>query len=181
VGSEYAKETQVMSKKEQIIEQWATGQFKTQAELAKFLSVTTAYVSNVLIEAEGRTPQKKIVNGDFDLKGYLRGNLPEIAKVLVHKIKTGKGTKSIEVALKALGELVEKREDTLKLEYTPADHTRIARETIIGLREEYQQLGGICPVCNQSKALRIEARLDTEPEQPEDREVATVALPARPD
>jgi len=32
-----------MTKKEQIIEQWAAGQFKTQAELAKFLEVTTAW------------------------------------------------------------------------------------------------------------------------------------------
>ena len=163
-----------MSKKEQIIEQWATGQFRTQAELAKLLEVTTAYVSNVLIEAEGRTPQKK-TNGDyFDTKAK------DVDTALVRACEKG-NAQALRTYYQLTQRLIEKREDIHKVEFTPADHTRIARETINGLREEYQQLGGICPVCNQSKALRIEARLDTEPEQPEDREVAAVAVSTRPD
>ncbi len=165
-----------MTKKEQIIEQWASGQFRTQAELAKFLEVTAAYVSNVLSEGKPKAEKE-----DFDPQTYMQGNLEKIFKKLTATIAEKGSAKHIEMALKLMGLLVEKREDIHKVEFTPADHTRIARETIIGLREEYLQLGGICPVCNQPQALLNEPRLDTEPEQPEDREVAAVAVSTRPD
>lgn len=54
-------------------------------------------------------------DGDFNLQNYLRGNLKDIAESLVHIIKTKKNTKSIEIALKTLGELLEKREDTVNI------------------------------------------------------------------
>ena len=163
-----------MGKKEQIIELWATGQFKTQGELANSLSVTPAYVSSVLVEAEGRTPQKK-VNGD-----YFDSKSKDVDTALVKACEKG-NAQALRTYYQLTQRLIEKREDIHKVEFTPADHTRIARETVDGLRAQYQRLGGRCVVCGQSKALRIEARLDTEPEQPEDREVATVALLTRPD
>ena len=158
-----------MTKKEQIIEQWASGQFKTQAELAKFLEVTTAYVSNVLIEAEGRTPQKK-ANGD-----YLDRKSTAVDEALVKACEKG-NAQALRTYYQLTQRLIEKREDIHKVEFTPADHTRIARETIIGLREEYQQLGGICPVCNQSQALLNGSHFHPKSKQSADREVAAVAV-----
>jgi len=163
-----------MTKKEQIIEQWASGQFKTQAELAKFLSVTTAYVSNVLIGAEGRTPQKKANGHYFDSKSK------DVDTALVKACEKG-NAQALRTYYQLTQRLIEKREETHKVEFTPADHTRIARETINGLREEYQQLGGICPVCNQPKAFCDEVGSNPEPKLPEGGEMATLALSARPD
>jgi len=143
-----------MSKKQQIIEQWASGQFKTQGELANSLSVTPAYVSHVLIEAEGRTPQKK-ANGDyFDTKAK------DVDEALVRACEKG-NAQALRTYYQLTQRLIEKREDIHKVEFTPVDYTRIARETIIGLREEYQQLGGRCPVCQQPQALLNEPHLDT--------------------
>ncbi len=152
-----------MTETQEFVKDWLEGkhpELVTQKEVAKFLDVSEELVS-VACKAQR--------NENFDLKAYLRQNLKDIAEALVSKIKDGKGgTKGIELALKALGELVEKREDTLKLEYTPADHTRIARETIEGLRAEFIEHGGRCVVCGQSKLLSDKARLDTEPEHAED-------------
>ena len=53
-------------------------------------------------------------------------------------------------------ELVERKEETVKLELTANDRTRIARETINGLRENYQRNGGYCPICQRSPILEIE-------------------------
>ena len=170
-----------MTKKEQIIEQWATGQFKTQAELAKFLEVTTAYVSNVLIEAEGRTPQKKILNGDFNPQAYMQGNLEKIFKKLTATIAQKGSAKHIEMALKLMGLLVEKREETHKVEFTPADYTRIARETINGLRDDFETGGGRCPICGQYKEICDRPLLDSESKFSESGEMATVAVSTRPD
>lgn len=169
-----------MGTKEAIIEGLESGLFKTQKEVAEFYKVSEEYVSQVITKHKNKAPKKLKDNGEFDLKTYLRGNLPQIAQKLVEVITTSTNAKAIELALKALGELVEKREETHKFELTPADYANIGRATINGLREEFIQLGGRCPVCFQLKTLRNEARLDTEPEQPEDREVATVAVPARP-
>jgi len=49
-------------------------------------------------------------NGDFDLKGFLGENKEIIAKKLMEMVKAGKTVRSLELALKSLGELVEKRE-----------------------------------------------------------------------
>ena len=64
----------------------------------------------------------------------------------------GKGAKYAEIYAKIKGILTDKREDTLKVEFTPKDRIRIAREVISGLRAEYQTRGGSCPICGQCKA-----------------------------
>lgn len=114
-------------------------------------------------------------SGEFNLKDYLGENLREIAESLVKIIKTGKNTKSIELALKALGELVEKREETHKFELTPADFANIGRATIEGLRADFVKLGGRCPVCGEFKEI-CQPSEDTRPELPADNSVGAVAL-----
>jgi len=74
--------------------------------------------------------------------------------------------------------LIEQREDTLKLDFSANDYTQIGNRVKQQLRDDFQEFGGICPVCFKSQALRREICVDTESKQPEDREVATLALPA---
>ena len=150
-----------MTETQEFVKDWLEGkhpELVTQKEVAKFLGV-----SEELVSVACKKFKKQGADENFDLKAYLRGNLRVMAESLVTKITEGKGgTKGIELAFKALGELVEKREDTLKLEYTPADHTRIARETIEGLRAQFIEHGGRCVVCGEYKALCDDARLASE-------------------
>ena len=95
-------------------------------------------------------------DGEFDLKNYLNNNLKDIAESLVHIIKTKKNTKSIELALKALGELVEKREDTVRLEYNNSEIARDSEKFIEYLRSELEENGGVCPVCGVTRPLLAE-------------------------
>ena len=134
-----------MSKKEQIIEQWATGQFKTQAELAKFLSVTTAYVSNVLIEAEGRTPPKK-TNGD-----YFDSKSKDVDTALVKACEKG-NAQALRTYYQLTQRLIEKREDTVRVEYSSGEIARDADE-IIGYLEQRLEEAGTCPVCGKPSVL----------------------------
>ena len=114
--------------------------------------------------------------GDFNLQEYLRGELPSIAKQLIKQVESGKSPRSIELALKALGELVEKQEQTVKHEFTTTERISVAREFVNELREEANK--GRCPICGEHKALRIQPRVDTEPEHDEDREVEVMGLPS---
>ena len=74
-----------------------------------------------------------------------------------------------------LGVFTDKREDTLRVEFTPTDRIRQARELRDELRRELDESGS-CPLCGFSKVLRHEVCLDTESEHSEDREVAALGL-----
>jgi len=60
------------------------------------------------------------------------------------------------------------------------DYIDIGRKFRDGIIAEYES-GGVCPVCHRFKEVCEKPRLDTEPEQQEDREVAAVELSTRPD
>ena len=104
--------------------------------------------------------------GDFDIKEYIRQNLRSITEALVTSAKSGRNMRSVELALKALGEILEKKEAT-SFEPTASDYTSYGRAVIERLREDYRQHSGICPLCLQPKVLRPEVCLDTEPEHQE--------------
>jgi hypothetical protein len=89
--------------------------------------------------------------------------------------------KDRELYPKILGWLEKERLEGKKEELTPSDIINSGKQIINGFKESYRTGGGSCPVCGRLKEVRLESRLDTEPEQPEDREVAAVAVPARPD
>jgi len=72
---------------------------------------------------------------------------------------------------------VKKSEEKVgKVEFTADDYTRIGRELIERLRREHQEGGGNCPLCGESKVFRQEARLDSQSDDTENREVATLEL-----
>jgi hypothetical protein len=121
----------------------------------------------------------EVSSDDFDVKAFLSKNKKEIAENLLALIRQKKNTKSVELALKVLGELVEKREETHKVEFTPSDRVAIARQLRDELRREFQDFG-VCPVCGFNKEIRHEVGVDTKPELGQDREVAAVALLAGP-
>ena len=127
--------------------------------------------------ANWRAEQKEILDHeDIDIKEYLGGSKKIIVDRLLLMIKEGKSVRSIEIALKALGELVEKREDMVKVDFTSNDYTRIGMETVEGLRREYQEGGGLCPICGQCKVLCIEPCLDSRREQQQEGAVETLGL-----
>ncbi len=64
-----------------------------------------------------------------------------------------------ELYMKANGWLVEKREETLKVDYTPGERAKIAREVLEGLRANYK--GGWCPVCNRGLSIEQPKELTT--------------------
>jgi len=78
------------------------------------------------------------------------------------------------------GWLIEKREETHKFELTPDDRIKIAIQFLDGLRREYQDTR-VCQVCGQPELLRNEIRCNPESKFSEDREMAALALPARPE
>jgi len=113
--------------------------------------------------------------GKFDVEGYLRHHLPQIANDLV---TSGKSipSKKIEMVLKILDVYKDKKET--KYEFNASDYIRIARETLDGLRAEYQEHGGICPVCCRPEEVCDKALLPSESKSSEDREVEALALSA---
>ena len=79
--------------------------------------------------------------GNFDAVGYLKSQLPTIVMDLT---TAGKSIpyKKIEMALKLVDVLNDKGKDK-GYELTASDYTRIARETIVGLRADNKEFGGI--------------------------------------
>ncbi len=113
-------------------------------------------------------------NKDFDLGGFFVKNKKVIAEKLLVNITEGK-VKSMELALKILGELNKLKED--KEQTFEPNYDEWATVTLSKLRENWERSGGVCPVCGLPKTLRIGTHLDTEPERTEDREVETLGLP----
>jgi hypothetical protein len=60
---------------------------------------------------------------------------------------------------------------------TPDEYIRAGIEIRESLRQEFKTTGS-CPLCGFSQALCDKPRLDTKPEQSENREVATLAIPS---
>jgi len=154
-----------MTLKEKILAWYDTPerQPKTQRELSLELNVSDAYISQVIAESKGKKRSKA-----FDIRKYLRSELPEMAEALVATIKSKKSAKSIELALKVLGELVEKQEVTNKFELGAVEYREITGRVLAQLRDSYKELGGNCPVCGQPHPLLEEPRLDSEQDRAED-------------
>ena len=74
-----------------------------------------------------------------------------------------------------------KDEGKKEAEFTADDYINIGIKVTEQLRNSLREGGGSCPVCGKSKEVCNEPCLDTEPGKEEDREVATVAVPLRPD
>lgn len=139
-------------------------EIKTQHELAKKLGVNE--------------PQLSKWKSELNLQSAKPSEIVEFKNLVWKFFKEGKGAK--------YGDLwwgiVNPNKKEIKGEELSADELiNIGIKTIEGLRNEYREGSGNCPVCSKPKSFRNEAHLDTEPEQQEDREVATVAVPTRSD
>ncbi len=115
-------------------------------------------------------------NGDFDIREAFRKDYKMLWELFTKEAKEGKINATLFKTFAQLAdELVEKREDTLKVEFTANDRIRVAAELCDSLISEYRDTGN-CPVCGFSKALHVPSLLvDRREQQPEDT-VATVAL-----
>ena len=133
---------------------------KTQDDVAAFCHVTPSRITQIL--SSGKKKEQPEVIGDyFDTKSKA------VDEALVKACEKG-NAQALRTYYQLTQRLVEKREETHKFELSPADYTNIGRRTIDNLRADLEQFGGVCPVCFQPKTLRVESRLDTESEQPED-------------
>jgi len=166
-----------MTKKQQIIELWNSGQFRTQNELASHLGVKPQYINNVLREKEKSSEPL----GEFDLREAFAKDQKKIWRAFMDAVNNGQiNANALRTLAQIAGKLVERREDTIKVDLTPADKIRIGAEYRDALIAEFRDTG-YCSICGFNKALRNQPLLPSEPEQPEDREMAAVAVPARPD
>ena len=138
-------------------------------ELARHLKVSYPTIQNYR-----RKWEKEQEPGEFDIKEFYRGNMQAIAQKLLRVIMEKGQAKHIEMALKILGELVDKQEVKQSFELTVDDRRKLAESIIGELREEAEH--GLCPVCYKRKTLRYESRLDTKSEFSENCEVEPVAL-----
>lgn len=140
----------------------------TQKEVAIFLGV-----SEELVSQSCKKWKKEQVQDNHDLPEYLR-HLKELAYDPKAPVKNR------ELYAKILGWLQEKKE-TNKEEISAEEYISIGTRVIKQLQDEYRQGNRSCPVCGRPQEICDEPHLDTEPERPEDREVAGVAVPSRPD
>ncbi len=126
--------------------------------------------------------KKQRDTGEFDIREAFLKDQEKIWDGFMGAVKSGKiNAQLFRTFAQLANELVEKKEETVKLELTANDRTRIARETINGLREDYQRNGGYCPICSRPETICVEPVLDTESRDAEGGEVGTLALSLRPD
>jgi len=117
-------------------------------------------------------------NGEFDLRKALNDNKEELFDALMKAVKNGRPNSQIlKLFTQLTGDLVDRKEESIRVDFTPTDRIRIGAELRDHLRREWETTGN-CPVCGQCKALRHEVCVDSKSELPEDREVATLGLPA---
>ncbi len=140
-----------------------------QQDQCKYLgiSIVTYNKYRKKLQKQNQSPDDDVESAVNELRDMALGKAtPNMARL-----------KSIELLLKRHGALNENKEDR-KFELTVSDRIRIAREVVNGLREDYQRIGGNCPVCGFSKTLCDKPRMDTEPEHAESGEVATLGVSA---
>lgn len=113
----------------------------------------------------------------FNPQVYVMENLQAILIKTLKVIQEKGSAKHIEMALKLVGLLIDKKEETVKFEFTTSDKLQLTAAIINGLREE-KGVTGVCPVCFQREALCIESCLDSKPEYSDDREMEAVEVPA---
>lgn len=123
-------------------------------------------------------PQLSVWNRELDL---VEVKPSEIAELKEHVLKAAMKGDNAQMAKLAWDIVNPDKKEVKEAEFTADDYISIGIKVTEQLRNSYREGGGSCPVCGECKLLRHEARLDTEPEHEEDREVAPVAIPARPE
>lgn len=117
---------------------------------------------------------------EYDSDKWLESKDEVVDSALIEACEK-KNAKALELFFRRRRKLVDQQEITNKFELSADERVKVAREFLNRLREEYSRNSGYCPVCRRPETLCSETCLDTEPEQSENREVAGVAVSARPD
>lgn len=122
----------------------------------------------------------KRASGTFDIREAFLKDQEKIWNTFMDGVKNNKISPGLfRTFAQLVGELVERKEESIKVEFSVSDRIRIASQLRDELRREWETSGS-CAVCGQSSALRNQVRSNTEPEFSENREVGTVGLSIRP-
>ncbi len=103
--------------------------------------------------------EKRGTGENFNAQEYMATHLEKILAKTIKIIEERGSAKHIEMALKLMGLLIERKQETVKIEYGSGEIARDAGEIIEYLRERLSE-AGICPVCEKSNILLNELRPD---------------------
>ena len=111
-------------------------------------------------------PKEIVLDPNYNSDEYLKNSTQRADKALLEACDGG-SPKALETFYKLNRRLIERKEETVKVEHTVADRQRIAEIVLDGFQEDFRRCG-VCQVCGFSKALRIELCVDSKPELTED-------------
>ena len=172
----------VKSEKQLIFDQWHNGefpQFKTQKAICQHLGVSLVTGSAWNKKANKEHPERRAkVPVEFDIRQAFKENYEIIWNAFLKAVKEERISPTVFRTFAQLaGELVEKREDTVKVEFTVGDRQRLTASIITELRED-ARITGVCSICGVSQALCNKSLLLAEPKHPADREVEALEVSA---
>ena len=141
---------------------------KTNKKMAAHLGVSEGSIFNW-----GKELKKP---SEFNLREAWEQEEETIWNSFMEKVKEGKiNSAALKTLAQLADKLVEKKEESVKIDFTPTDRIRIAQDVIEGLK--LQSNGGRCPICGKSSIFLDDPCLFTGREQQEESPVATVELP----
>ena len=92
-------------------------------------------------------------NGQFDLQTFLTDNKKVLADALLLAAKNPRtNATALKLFAQLTGDLVEKKEETVKVEYSSGEIARDAGQIIEYFRERLSE-AGVCPVCQRPIVL----------------------------
>ena len=119
--------------------------------------------------------EKRGTGENFNAQEYMATHLEKILAKTIKIIEEKGSAKHIEMALKLMGLLIERKQETVKIELTTNDRIRAAIELRDDLISEYRDTG-VCPCCHKRKDVHVGVLLAERREQQPEDSVATVAL-----
>jgi len=120
----------------------------------------------------------KRIDGDdeYDSQVWLDSKTKVVDEALLKACDRG-SPQALQTFYKLNQRLVDRKEETVKVEFTTGDRQELTANIINGLKED-ARITGVCSVCGISQALCDEPLLLTESEYTEDRTVEAVEVSA---
>ena len=119
---------------------------------------------------------RKVKEGEkYNSEGHLLTQLQAVDADLILACRKG-NAQALKIFFQRTGLLVEKPQEIHI--FNANDYIEGSRGILEKLRADFIKYGGPCPVCGECKSVRYGTCVDSESEYAEDREVATLALPA---
>ncbi len=142
---------------------------KTNKELYTYLGLTPVTYNNY------KTKYLKTV-GDYDSQTWLDEKTRHVDAQLIKACEKG-SPQALQTFYKLNQRLIDRKEETVKVEFTISDRQKLTADIINGLRED-SRITGVCAICGLSQALCDDSLLLAEPEHASDRAVEAVEVPA---